>query len=73
MVKLGDTVLCPLISWSTTFQRVRMIPESSYESEVCFFLVDNNKSSLLRADRVRSKLQAIIVLIGEDALGFDEI
>ena len=70
MVKLGDTVLCPLISWSTTFQRVRMIPESSYESEVCLFYDEKKNTSLLRADHVRSKLQAIVLLIGEIVLVF---
>ena len=32
MFKSVDTVLCPVISWATTVQRVRMIPESSNES-----------------------------------------
>ena len=40
-----------------------MIPESSNESEVCLFYDDKNMTSLLRADHVRSKLQAIVVLI----------
>ena len=47
-----------------------MIPKSSNESEVCLFYDDKKKTSLLRADHVRSKLQAILVLIGEDVLGF---
>ena len=32
MFMSGDIVLCPVISWETTVQRVRMIPESSNES-----------------------------------------
>ena len=47
-----------------------MIPESSNESEVCLFYDDRKKTSLLRADHVRSKLRAIVVLIAEDVLGF---
>ena len=70
MFKSGDTVLCPLVSWSTTFRRVRMIPESSNESEVCLFYYDKNNTSLLRADHVRSKLRTIVVLVEEDVLGF---
>ena len=58
------------ISWATTVQIVRMIPESSNKSEVCLFYDDKKKKSLLRADHVRSKLRAIVVLIGEDVLGF---
>ena len=56
MFKSGDTDLCPLISRATTVQRVHMVPESSNESEVCLFYDDRKKTSLLRADHVRSKI-----------------
>ena len=59
-----------MISWAKTVQRVSTIPESSNESKVCLFYDDKKKTSLLRDDHVRSKLQAIVVLIGEDVLGF---
>ena len=54
--KSGDTDLCPLISRATKFQRVNIVPKSSNESEVCLFYDDRNKTSLLRADYVRSKI-----------------
>ena len=70
MFKSVDTVQCPVISWATTVQRVRMIPGSSNESEVCLYYDDKKRTSLLRADNVRSKLRAIVVFIGEDVLVF---
>ena len=47
-----------------------MLTESSNDSEVCLFYDEKKKTSLLRADHVRSKLRAIVVLIGEEVLGF---
>ena len=52
MFKSGDTVLCSVISWETTVQRVRIMPESSNESKVCLFYDDKKQTSLLRANHV---------------------
>ena len=60
----------PSVLMVKTFQRVHMIPESSNESEVCLFYDDKKKTSLMRADHVRSKIRTIVVLIEEDFLGF---
>ena len=70
MFKSGDPILCPVVAWAQTVQRVRSIPGSSDDSEVCLFYDNKKKKSLIRADHVRSKLRAIVVLIGEDVLGF---
>ena len=72
MFKSGDTDLCPLISRATKFQRVNIVPKSSNESEVCLFYDDRKKTSLLRADHVRSKIWAIVVLIEEDVLSHNK-
>jgi hypothetical protein len=69
MFSSGDKVLCPVIAWANVVKRVLNIPQSSENSEVCLFF-DGTHSKLLRADHVRSRLRAIVELIGEENLGF---
>ena len=37
MFKSGDKVLCPVIAWAATVKRVKLIKNSSQNSEVCLF------------------------------------
>ena len=69
MFRSGDKILCPVVAWATTVRRVRAIPRSVDESEVCLFF-DGKQSTLIRADHVRSRLRAIVELMGEETLGF---
>ena len=72
MFRSGDDLLCPVIAWAKTVQRVRKIPSSSDNSEVCLFLDSRNKLHLFQSSHVRSKLRAIITVIGKEILGFDK-
>ena len=70
MFRSGDSLLCPVIAWAKTVQRVRKIPESNDDSKVCLFQDQNNRIDLIRADHVRSKLRAVVDVLGEIKLGF---
>ena len=72
MFKSGDPILCPVKAWANTVQRVLQIPGATGNSEVCSFGDNNNNITLIRADHVRSKLRAIVELIGEESLGFQK-
>ena len=72
MFKSGDPILCPVKAWANTVQRVLQIPGANENSEVCSFGDNNNNITLIRADHVRSKLRAIVELIGEESLGFQK-
>jgi hypothetical protein len=72
MFRSGDPILCPVTAWAETVQRVHKIPGAGPNSEVCLFIDANKKITLLRADHVRSKLKAIVHLIGEESLGFQK-
>ena len=73
MFRSGDKELCPVIAWAKTVQRVRKISGSTDNSEVCLFQNEKSaKPDLLRADHVRTKLRAIVELIGKEKLGFDK-
>jgi hypothetical protein len=72
MFRSGDSILCPVIAWAHTVSRVRNIPTSSDDSEVCLFYNDNNNIEYINAQHVRTRLRAIVILIGEDKLGFSK-
>ena len=72
MFKSGDPILCPVTAWATTVQRVSKLPGANDNSEVCSFQDINKNITLIRADHVRSKLRAIVELIGEELLGFQK-
>jgi hypothetical protein len=71
MFSSGDKILCPVRAWASTVKRVLQIPGATENSEVCLF---NSSSTitLIRADHVRSKLRAIVELVGEETLGFNK-
>ena len=48
MFRSGDPLLCPVVAWATTVQRVRSIEFSSDDSEVCLFQDENKRISLLQ-------------------------
>ena len=70
MFKSGDKLLCPVIAWAFTVQRVRKIHGSSDTSEVCLFQDGSKKPSLLQATHIRSRLRSIVAVIGFEVLGF---
>ena len=72
MFKSGDNTLCPVIAWAHTVQRVRKIPSSTDNSPVCLFSDANNRTDMVRADHVRSRLRAIVDEIGNKILGFNK-
>ena len=73
MFRSGDDILCPVIAWANTVKRVRAIPSANDDSHVCLFLNSNQKVTVITADYVRTRLRAIVTLIGEEALGFRAI
>lgn len=73
MFKSGDKVLCPVIAWAAIVKRVRNIEGSNDNSEVCLFMNSSGQTSLVRADYVRTRLRAIVDLIGEVVLGFGKL
>ena len=72
MFKSGDKLLCPVIAWATTIRRLRNISSATDNTEVCTFQDDKGKISLLQAVHVRSRLRAIVTLLGMEELGFDK-
>ena len=70
MFKSEDPVLCPVRAWAETIKRVRAIKDSSDQSPVCLFCDDQGKISNITASYARSKVRAIVQLIGEATLGF---
>ena len=70
MFKTSDNVLNPVKAWAKTVKRILSYKDGSEDSKVCAF--QHNKSTIthLKADDVRTRLRAIVALIGEDILGF---
>ena len=75
MYKTEDNLLNPVLAWAHTVQRLlRSIPSASGDTKVCEFW-SGEKIIHIDASMVRSKLRAIVELIGEEELGFrkDEV
>ena len=70
MFRSGNKVLCPVIAWAKTVKRVRKIPKCPEDAEVCLFSDKKRQTSLLQAAHVRSRLRAVVDLLGEETLGF---
>ena len=70
MFSSGDKLLCPVRAWAYTVRRVRKIPGADESSPVCLFFDENEQQSLLSAGYVRSRLRAVVTLLGEQMLGF---
>ena len=64
MFKSGDQVLCPMRAWAETTRRVRAIEGSNDQSPVCLFCDDQGKITLLNATYTRSRVRAIVTLMG---------
>ena len=72
MFKSNDPLLCPVVAWATTVQRVRNIAGSTDDSEVYLFQDEKKKVTLIPATQMRSRLRAIVNLIGFESLGFEK-
>ena len=70
MFKSDDPILCPVIAWATTVQRVQIIPLTTETSRVCLFENLNKRQSSITSDYIRNRLRAIVELLGEQTLGF---
>ena len=70
MFKSDDPILCPVIAWATTVQRVQIIPLTTEASRVCLFENVNKRQSTITSDYIRNRLRAIVELLGEQTLGF---
>ena len=70
MFRSGDNTLCPVIAWAKTIRRVRAIPGSSEDSKVCLFKDNKGNISFISGNYVRSRLRAVVTLLGEEELGF---
>ena len=55
-----------------TVQRICKIASSSDDSEVCSFQDEKGRVVLLQASHIRSRLRAVVDIIGAEALGFDK-
>ena len=72
MFRSGDSILCPVIAWANTIRRVRLIPGSSEGLKVCLFRDNKENISLISSNYVRSRLRAVVTLLGEMELGFNK-
>jgi hypothetical protein len=72
MFRSGDNVLCPVVAWANIVNRVRLISGASENSEVCLFQSKTEKPSLIHSSQVRTRLRAIVDIIGEEELGFNK-
>ena len=72
MQLLTDSILCPVIAQANTIRRVRLIPGSSEDSKVCLFRDNKENISLISSNYVRSRLRAVVTLLGEMELGFNK-
>ena len=72
MFATDDPVLNPVTAWAATVQRVRRIPAANDDTQVCLFQSAGGITSYISSDHVRTKLRAIVDLIGSDDLGFSK-
>ena len=72
MFSTEDDILDPVAAWATTVRRVRLKPDADDNSEVCLFCDAAGSITRISADHVRSRLRAIVHLLGENELGFKQ-
>ena len=70
MFSSGDSLLCPVRAWAKTIQRVRHIDGTGDQSPVCLFEDGQGHISHLTASYARSRVRAIVKIMGENMLGF---
>ena len=67
-----NETLDPVKAWAKTVQRVRGYEEASEDTRVCAFTHPGGKMSFIQADHVRTRLQSVVEVIGEETLGFNK-
>ena len=70
MFRTNDKVLNPVLAWAKTIQRLLSYPGSNDDTTVCTFWEKGGSLNEINAPHVRSRLRAIVDIIGEDELGF---
>ena len=70
MFGTDDPVLNPVAAWAATIRRVRAIPSATEDSEVCLMCGTSGSVTHITSDHVRTKLRAVVDLIGFEELGF---
>lgn len=72
MFKTKDKLLNPVRAWALTVQRIRStVKNFNDETKVCTFVMGNDEF-LLTGDLVRTKLRAVVEIMGEATLGFSK-
>ena len=70
MFSTGDTVLCPVVAWATTIQRILIsVPKAKGDTKICTYY-DSGTVRKFDSNMVRVRLRAIVALVGEEILGF---
>ena len=72
MFSTDDDILNPVAAWATTVYRVRNIPGTDDDTEVCTFQTAAGSTIHIKSDQVRAKLRAIVELLGMEELGFSK-
>ena len=70
MFSTDDHTLNPVAAWAATVRRVRAIPDTTDAAEVCLFQDLQGRTTKITANHVRTKLRAVVDLIGFSELGF---
>ena len=73
MFKTTDALICPVKATARTVKRVRDIPGSSDESQVCSLLAEDGKVTDINSAQVLPRLRAIARIIGETVLDFNDM
>jgi hypothetical protein len=71
MHRTGDSVLCPVISWSSIIRRIRAIPNTSDESPVCTYQRADGTTGLVTSKQVLDRIRDRVRALGKDVLGFE--
>jgi len=70
MFSTGDNLLCPVVAWATTVQRIlNTIPNATGDTKMCSYIAGGIVREVESAI-IRGRLRAIVEVIGEKILGF---
>ena len=72
MWRSNDKLLCPVRAAANIVKRVQRIPGSSASSKICSYQNEDGKLVDINSWQVLARLRAVVSLIGEHVLGFNE-
>jgi hypothetical protein len=70
MHRTGDSILCPVIAWSSITRRVRSLPNTSDATPVCTYQRADGSTGLVTSKLVLTRIRDRVTAIGRDVLGF---